>query len=96
MAPDAAEPADDSSSVATAVVGVGVAAVAGRQEVDVERGAHAGELGAELGVGADVLCVGQGEVVQEGLEDGELGLQGRGGAGAQGGAVGGVVVGLQA
>lgn len=34
--------------------------------------------------------------MQEGLEDGELGFEGLGVAGAEGGAVGGVVVGLEA
>ena len=70
--------------------------VARREEVDVERRAHAGEFGAELGVGAYVFCVGEGEVVQEGLEDGELGLKGFGVACAQDGAVGRVVVVLEA
>lgn len=38
----------------------------------------------------------EGEVVEERLEDGELGFEGLGVSRAEGGAVGGVVVGLEA
>lgn len=61
--------------------------VARGEEVDVERRAHARELSAEGGVGTDVFGVGEGEVVEEGLEDGELGFEGGGIAGAERGAV---------
>lgn len=66
------------------------------KEIDIQRTAHAREFRAKGGVGADVFGVGEGEVVQERLEDGELGREGGGVAGAQGGAVGGVVVVLEA
>lgn len=62
------------------------------EEVNVQRRAHARELGAESGVGADVLGVCDGEVVDEGLEDGELGGERVCIAGAERGAMGRVVV----
>ena len=72
------------------------ALVAGGEEVDVEGCAHAGEFSAEGGVGANVFGVGEGEIVEQGLEDRELGGERGGVAGAQVGAVGGIVVGLEA
>lgn len=70
--------------------------VRGGEEVDVEGRAHAGEFSAEGGVCTDVFGMGDCEVVEEGLEDGELGGERVGVAGAEGGAVIGVVVVLQA
>lgn len=69
--------------------------VRGGEEVDVQRRAHTRELGAESRVGTNVLGVCDGEVVEERLEDGELGREGVGIAGSERGAVRRVVVVLQ-